>query len=250
MSGDLEKRISGALSGDGLSSGELSALYNETETAISDADAEAEREREAAFDPALRPDPQAARQAMENASFAANRLRTLLPRVAQRYSDAKVAEDRAVFEREYAAVEARQEKLIERFHATYAPAVAGLIGLFEEIEAVDGEVDRVNHLGAAFSGEERRLRHAPFPLDVVRLPDPRNFGVLAWPPPRPSLAAASVQLMPTIGGMRYSQDWAAVVEEEKRDAEARAAERVAAEEKDAAQRQQRYYQSLASGARA
>jgi hypothetical protein len=78
VSAALEKRITTALAADTTSS-DLATLIQETEAGIVAADAAAERER--AFDPALSPDPGEARAAMENATFAANRLRMLLPRL-------------------------------------------------------------------------------------------------------------------------------------------------------------------------
>ena len=51
------------------------------------ADKTEEEERTKALDPALSPDPKAARQAMEDAAFTRDRLKTLLPRLEARYRD-------------------------------------------------------------------------------------------------------------------------------------------------------------------
>ena len=56
------------------------SLIAETETAIAAADEVAEAEREKALDPALSPDPKAAREAIQAAELARDRLRTLLSR--------------------------------------------------------------------------------------------------------------------------------------------------------------------------
>jgi hypothetical protein len=80
----LEKQIAAALVDD-IASADLATLINEIETAISEADASAEAERAKALDPLLSPDPKAAREAMQAAEFARDRLRTVLPRLKERH---------------------------------------------------------------------------------------------------------------------------------------------------------------------
>ena len=60
--------------------------------------------------------------------------------------------------------------------------------------------------------------------------------------------AAYVQVMSTFGGPRYSADWGAVRAQEAADAKARAAECVEAEEREASERQRKYYESLSARA--
>jgi hypothetical protein len=64
-----------------IGSSALASLIAETETAIAAAYEAAEVERERALDPALCPDANEARRAIEAAEFARDRLRTLLPRL-------------------------------------------------------------------------------------------------------------------------------------------------------------------------
>ena len=63
----LESRIVTALAATDIVSTDLSQLLAETGAAITAADKTAEEERSKALDPALSPDPKAARQAMEDA---------------------------------------------------------------------------------------------------------------------------------------------------------------------------------------
>jgi predicted transcriptional regulator len=73
---ELEKKIATALADQEIASSNLAVLIAETETAIAAADQAAEAEREKALDPALSPDPKAAREAIVAAEFARDRLRT------------------------------------------------------------------------------------------------------------------------------------------------------------------------------
>ena len=82
----LEQQIAAALADAGIASADLAVLVQETEAAIVAADQAAATERERAHDPAQSPDPASAYQAMQTAAFAANRLRTLKPRLQQRLS--------------------------------------------------------------------------------------------------------------------------------------------------------------------
>ena len=84
MSENLERRIAAALADEAIASTAISELLEEMDTAIIAADESAEVERARAMDPALSPDPRKARAAMEDAQFAANRLRTLQPRLQKR----------------------------------------------------------------------------------------------------------------------------------------------------------------------
>jgi hypothetical protein len=93
MSGlSLESRIAAALTADDITSSGLGELIAETETAITAADQAADEERVKALDPALSPDPKAAREAMQDAEFSRDRLKTLLPRLETRYREIAEAE--------------------------------------------------------------------------------------------------------------------------------------------------------------
>ena len=141
------------------------------------------------------PDPVAARQAMEDATFAANRLRTLLPRLAARYQKVLAAEQNAAWDGDYQTVQAQVEEVAHRF-AVYPELVNELVAIFVEAQEVDREVNRIN--AAAPAGQHRRLRHVelvargldqhdrdhPALSGNLRLPDWQHSETMAWPPPQ------------------------------------------------------------------
>src|SRR5262245_18921328 len=112
MSDNLERRLAGALSDDSITSSILAALIDEAEVASADADATAERERIRAMDPALSPDLRKARAAMEDASFAADRLRTLEPRLQKRYESVSRAERKTAWIEQYDATKPEHDALV------------------------------------------------------------------------------------------------------------------------------------------
>jgi len=101
---DLEHRIAFALTDDAVTTAALSELIQETDAAIIAADATAESERAKALDPTLSPDPKAAREAMQTAEFARDRLRTVLPRLQKRYERVASAERKAAWVEQYDAI--------------------------------------------------------------------------------------------------------------------------------------------------
>jgi hypothetical protein len=196
----LEQEIVAALADANISSNDLSSLIERTEAAIAQADAAAIAERTKALDPVLSPDAKAAREAMAAAEFNRDRLHTLLPRLQERLQQIQAAEYAARWEADFEQVEARRNELVQEYAATYPRLVAQLVDLFERIEAVDKEASRIN--GSAPSCEHRRLlgvelsargldgftRDEPSIARAVQLPDFERSAVLAWPPPKPSMA--------------------------------------------------------------
>jgi hypothetical protein len=102
---------------------DLSQLLVEADAAIAAADSTAEEERIKALDPALSPDPKAARQAMEDAAFTRDRLQTLLPRLETRYRKTAEAEALTSWKAEAEELEARGEAMLNEFAKLY-PAMA------------------------------------------------------------------------------------------------------------------------------
>ena len=88
----LENRIATALAATDITSSDLSQLFVEADAAITAADKTAEEERTKALDPALSPDATVARQAMEDAAFTRDRLKTLLPRLQTKHREVADAE--------------------------------------------------------------------------------------------------------------------------------------------------------------
>ena len=83
------------------------------------ADNTAEKERTKALDPALSPDPKAARQAIEDAAFTRDRLKTLLPRLETRYREIAEAETLAAWRAEADELKPRGAALLHEFAEFY-----------------------------------------------------------------------------------------------------------------------------------
>lgn len=259
---DLEQRISSALTDDNLDSHALSALYSETEAAISEADAVAERERSAAFDPALRPDVRTARQTLEDCVFMANRLRTMLPRLGRRHAEVALKEDQQSFEHNHATVKQARDELAAKFSEKYPTLIGELVDLFKEIERVDRLCSEVNSAASMLPNEPRRLRGVEreardlqsFSRDMPSLLDASTGirllaldGTTAWPPPAPSFAASYASSIACVGRLdprRASSDWWLPRKEDAVIQAERAREREAEQARQDAAARNSYFDSL------
>jgi hypothetical protein len=104
---------------DEVKSAHLAALIAETEAAIAKADVEARKARERALDPILSPDPVKARAAMEDADFARDRLRNLLPRLRQRFVKVSAQEAYDAWGLEYDRVKPQVDGAAKELRDTY-----------------------------------------------------------------------------------------------------------------------------------
>ena len=204
MSDNLERRLASALSDDSITSSMLTSLIGEAGIAIADADVTAEKERTKALDPALSPDLRKARAAMEDATFAANRLRTLQPRLQKRLQHVRYVEAHDRWLESYTAVKAKRDASAEELKALYPEVVAKLTDLLTRLRAIDAEVHRVNTSKPVMAGEpwdgnmpleltecEARgvtgFNSPDYSLDRgVRLPDFDKPGQNHWPPHQPA----------------------------------------------------------------
>ena len=204
MSAALEQRIIAALDAE-IGSNDLAALIEETEAAIIAADETAAVERERALDPALSTDPAEARAAMEDATFTANRLRTLLPRLQRRHQEVVTAERLQQWRADYEIHKVKRDTLAEEFREAYPRAVSQLVDLLARMAANDAELSQLHlrraagvslHLRSA-ELEARNLesfsRDAPSITTELRLPDWDHPPKMAWPPPQTSLAVLAAQ---------------------------------------------------------
>jgi len=162
---------------------------------------------------------------MQTAAFAAERLRTLKPRLQQRLCEAEAAEARARWVREYERVQAVVENAACKF-AEYPDLAARLIAIFRDAEAVDQEVAIIN--SSAPPGEHRRLRQtelvargleafsrsAPAISKTVQLCDWADSERLIWPPRELPIAALFAMSMVPQRDPRFSADWAAAQKED------------------------------------
>jgi hypothetical protein len=227
----LEQRITSALADAEMTSADLATLIQETETAIIAAEQSAEAERIKALDPTLSPDAKAAREVMQAAEFARNRLRTVLPRLRSHLAEVEAREYAQRWAADYRQTEALRDAAAQRF-ARYPASVHELIEIILEAQAVDAEVSRVN--GSALPGEHRRLQSVelkarglenfsisnPSVVDMVRLPDWEHSERMLWPLHRPIDPAMIVPMQ--IGDPRLTTDrWHEVGEEQRAAEEAR-----------------------------
>ena len=222
----LEQEIVDALGNADVKSSDLSALIERTEAATVEVDQAAEIVRNKALDPVQSPDPKAAREAMVAADFDRDRLCTLVPRLHERLQQVQAAEYAARWEADFEQVEGRHNELAQEYAATYPSLVAVLVDLFERIEVIDKEVSRIN--GSAPSGEHRRLlqvelvarglnnfsRTTPPIPKGVQLVDWSASDQLIWPPPQPSIGVLYAMSMVPQRDPRYSNNWAAAVQED------------------------------------
>ena len=197
----LEQTISAALSAADVKSSDLADLITETESAIATADKTAGEERAKALDPALSPDPKAAREAMQDAEFSRDRLKTLLPRLQARHKQLQAEEYEARWYAELEEVEAKRDALVEELRV-YPAMVAKLVDILSRIPAIDAEVSRIN--GSASAGVKDRLRKVEQQARGVE-----GFGVSgAWDPHGLLSLAADLKL-PKFeeDGNRYQYSW-------------------------------------------
>jgi hypothetical protein len=207
----IEEKIATALSNDAITSADLVRLVAETEAAIIEADAVAEAECSKALDPLLSPDGDQARSAMNAATFARDRLRTVLPRLQARHRETVAAERYARWLPLHEAVKTKQAALADELERVYRPFQETIVPLLYQIEEADNEARRVNNtkpLDANFQpyGDERHLPDTEQMARPVRgisilrdLKLPAWEGGAAWPPHRPCWGlqlAASMGALP------------------------------------------------------
>ncbi len=207
----LEQRIAAALEPDAAITSEIAAVIEEAEAAF----AKVEKERDVEHTLSL--DPKAARQAIEDATFAANRLRTLLSKLQERCEDVIYQEQVTAWLAEYDVRKCERDALAEELRAVYPDAVTKIMDLFVRMIANDHALSALHlarpggvkqHLLSAelhARGLDRFTRDVPSLLTAVHLID-WDSGRQAWPPLRPSIAAAVAATVPAYD-RRFSADW-------------------------------------------
>ena len=204
----IEQKIASALSNDTIASADLANLIAETEAAITEADAAAEEARSNGLDPLLSPNADQARSAMDAATFARDRLRTVLPRLQARHREAIAAENYARWLPSYEAVKAKQSALADELERVYRPFQETIVPLLQQIEEADSEAHRVNRSkplaenGRPY-GDDRHLcdteQVVRGGMSIVKdLKLPAWEGGAAWPPHRPCWGLQLVASMAAI----------------------------------------------------
>jgi hypothetical protein len=213
----LEQKVAAALSAADVKSSDLADLITETESAIATADKTAEEERAKALDPALSPDPKAAREAMQDAEFSRDRLKTLLPRLQARHKQLQAKEYEARWYAELEGVEAKRDALVEELRV-YPTMVAKLVDILSRIPAIDAEVSRINcsappgvkgrllgveqqargvkGFGVSGAWDPHGLLSLAADLKLPKFEEDGNRYQYSWPPPQPNLALQYLATMP------------------------------------------------------
>ena len=126
----LEQRIVDALQPDAaVTSADIAALIDEVEAGI------AKAEREGTVDQTLSLEPKAARQAIADAAFAADRLRILLSKLQARYQQACEKARVEEYEAERQVLDEESIQLAQEYRETCPPALNKLSDLFTRIAA-------------------------------------------------------------------------------------------------------------------
>jgi hypothetical protein len=228
---NLEQRIAKALNGSSnLNSQALSQLLVDTERAIAAAEQAAAQQRVKALDPLQSPDLAAARQALADAEFAAQRLQSLLPKLQARLNAVHASENYREWAAKFEQLVPRHRAAAARLKAIYQQVEAELVPALTEAKQVDQELARIAnakpyHLPQA-NGDNRTLPtvectargvssvNPDFSLMNVKLPAFDKPNQLAWPPYEVPLA---LQLaVPTLGDPRsYTGEWWRVQQERR-----------------------------------
>jgi hypothetical protein len=235
----LEERAVGALTDDTVSSAALAALLGETTSAIAAAEATAASCKERAFDLALgHAEAKEAHGLMVDASFRADRLRTLGPRLQARWLDALQREAADAWRRERDAFEASIPN-IEAVRANYEAALQQMLKFFTEVTAFNSARSRLlsrrpEHCGLE-SATELPITALNKLLGETRLFDLKT-GEQVWPDPQQANKFA-VEMSHSVSAMMktdpddYTPNWWRAA------ARRQAASRVAAEHHAAQLRQ-------------
>jgi hypothetical protein len=201
----VEERGVAALRDDALDATALAALVEQTTVALAEAEQAAAHERERAFDPTLTSNPKAAHAAMVEASFMADRLRTLLPRLQVRLAEVAVRERSLQWLAERDQFEAERCPPLVIARAAYESALEQMLDFFRL-------VDEFSAARSALLGRrpnECGLESVANPIPAPKmLSDTRLFdcsGAQLWPDPTQTNKLAAT-MAESVRGMMASQD--------------------------------------------
>ena len=178
-----------------ITSADIAALIDEAEAGI------AKAEKEATVDQTLSLDPKAARQAIADAAFAADRLRILLSQLQVRYREVHSREQAKAWLAEYDVMKRKRDALAEELREVFPEAENKIVDLFVRItdncEALSelhqarppGVMEHLLSAELHARGLDRFTPDTPSLLTAVVLFD-WNTGREIWPLPRPSISAA------------------------------------------------------------
>jgi hypothetical protein len=209
----LEQRILDALQpGVAITSAEVAALIEEAEAGI------AKAEKEATVGQTLSLEPKVARQAIEDATFAANRLRMLLSKLQARGREVGKEERAKAWLAERDALKPERDALAAELHEVYSNAVDQIVDVLGRVATFDKRLTELNialppGVNGLLSPElharglDRFTRDTPSLLTSVCL-FAWEGGRQIWPPPKPSMGAAFAAIAMPACDQRFTADWA------------------------------------------
>jgi hypothetical protein len=234
-------------------------LIEETTAAIAAAESTAASCKEKAFDLALGHDEaKAAHDKMVDASFRADRLKTLPPRLRVRWGEALRREEADAWRRERDQFESTRCPEIAAARASYEAALQAILGFFAQIAdftAARGNLlsKRPHHLGL------ENVAELPIPAATKMLADTRLFdlenGAQLWPNPQ-QINALAVAMSTSVHAMMSARDrdeytpfWWRASQRRQAAAAAEGARRDENLARIASEERERYLRDLAHGAR-
>jgi hypothetical protein len=215
---ELERQIGAALSSE-QSASALQSLFFQLERALPAATEFARLENERSLDPTQAPDPVQARQAAENATFAANRLASLKPRLSVICTKQIEKEAAAAYLKVYAEFRPKRDALEQEFTDQYQALCDKLLELFARVR------DFQNRVHATLSNPPPGVPVLK-PIDAAQLLDKVQLlaldtGKVLWPSPQTPLGVVLAEGMKFSFDPRFSSEWGNPKLREQRAAEAK-----------------------------
>jgi hypothetical protein len=203
----LEQLIGEALSSSEQTAAELGNLLAQLERAVVAAAEHARLQNEKSLDPLASPDPVRARQSAEDASFLANRLATLKPRLSVACAKQVQKESVAAYLVKRDALASERDALQTEFIAEYETLSGKLLALFGRLRdfqqraqiALADPPAGVRGLDG-FTAATLRLLEQTKLLDL-------ETGKEIWPPLQQPFAVVMVESMRFNPDVRFSPEW-------------------------------------------
>ncbi len=256
MTKSLEQKIVAALTAEPPPAlDRLLTLVAETEAVIIEADNSAEIARTEFFDPVLTPDIHEARDRMESTQHAAERLRTLLPRLQDKAREVEHEADRQEWEIDFGLLADERNALAKELRQLYPNAVAQLVSWFSRAADLDRRLSQLHQTrppgckGTLLGAElvARNLtefsRDTPSLTRELRLPDWQD-NKLAWPAREVPASVLLAESMSTSDPRRHSANWFEVLHEDNARRIAEEQQRIAEEQRRSERAKHEYERTL------
>jgi hypothetical protein len=156
VSQSIDKKIAAALSAATHEAADLGALITEVEGVIGSVTAEMTHSSAQMLDP-MNQDFEASRIRVEKAKVMLARFEVSLPKLKALHAAALAAERLAKWNADLAALQITRDALADRFRTRYCEVVGELVDIFDEMAALDQQVDELNGRAHA-AGSRQRMR--------------------------------------------------------------------------------------------